>query len=361
MQLLCVGDIALANKNTSAQVWAPPGDLLPGDDSKILFNWELPIGETLNSRPRASGPRLLAYTNSSNVLRKWAPGFAALATNHILDGDSESLLKTIISLQQEGFTTFGAGQSLNEVSKPLFWETAEGVLAIVNWVFPETQPDWMVVPGPNCWPGLQEAKKIIQNLKRDADWILLFLHWSDELFPYPRPEDRILARELVQIGADIIIGHHPHVVRGMETIDSHPIFYSLGNFFFADIPDGLGGWISQGAPRNHEGLGVLINFCRGNRPEIRLLSFWNTGKQVILDPLRRAIRRVDTVNRPLHRFRNGEYATWYISRRVRFDGWESRWQFGVLRLGIKGTIRRILEKSIFYLRGAYKVKSVDGH
>ena len=45
---------------------------------------------------------------------------------------------------------------------------------------------------------------------------MVVVHWSDEHFPYPLVEDRQIARRIPESGADIIIGHHPHVVRGME-------------------------------------------------------------------------------------------------------------------------------------------------
>ena len=134
-----------------------------------------------------------------------------------------------------GFQTIGAGLSVDDIQKPLFWETVEGKIAIVNWVFPETHPDCETAIGPNCWPGLGEAKLIIQSLKKNANWVFVLVHWSDEDFSFPRPEDRLLARELAGMGADMIIGHHPHVVRGMEIIGSCPVFYSLGNYFFSNF------------------------------------------------------------------------------------------------------------------------------
>jgi hypothetical protein len=244
MQLLCIGDIALADMNLSEDEWGVPRGVVPGEDLRILFNWELPMGKTKNPMPRSRGPRLLAHPDSWRVIQGWAPGFGTLATNHILDAGEEGLSNTIESLHQAGFATVGAGRNLEEIEKPLFWETAEGCLAVVNWVFPETHPDWLSVPGPNCWPGLVAAKRTIQALKQQVDWILTVVHWSDEHFPYPRPEDRAIVRELAQMGVDLVVSHHPHVVRGVEVIGFCPVFYSLGNFYFSartQEPRGPGG------------------------------------------------------------------------------------------------------------------------
>jgi hypothetical protein len=344
MHILCIGDLAIANEISS--FWLPPAGITPGDEARILFNWELPIGRAINQFPRTSGPRLLSHPNSVNIIQKWAPGFAALATNHILDGGTEGLAATITALKQAGFQTVGAGFSMDEIEQPLFWETNEGRLAIVNWVFPETHPDWMAVPGPNCWPGVEEARLKIQELRHKSNWILIVTHWSNENFAYPRPEDREIAHEMVQMGADIIIGHHPHVVRGMETIGHSPIYYSIGNFHLPDYSEKYEGWILQQAPRNREGLGVQISFKRGRKPEYRIHSFWQMKREVVVDPIQRANQRMKQVSRSLQQYQDTDYEEWYTRKHAQFDKWEAKWHFSIRRLGIRGVIRYVLNKSL---------------
>jgi hypothetical protein len=254
------------------------------------------------------------------------------------------------SLRRAGFKTVGAGQSREETATPLLWETPEGRLGVINWVFPETHPDWMRIPGPNCWPGIEVAERTIRRLRAEADWVLLFVHWSDEHFPYPRPEDRSRAHELALLSPDLIIGNHPHVVRGMEVIGSCPIFYSIGNFYFSDITSTDGKWVIEQAPRNREGLGVQITFQQGAEPRYQVLSFWMAKRQVILDPLRRAVRRMRSVSQPLHRLKGTEYEDWYQVHRSRFDKWGGRWHFGVRRLGGLGLIKRLAQRTYSLLQ-----------
>jgi hypothetical protein len=325
MQLLCLGDIAL--RDDISPIWPPPAGIAPRDDAKILFNWELPIGTEINTRPRSSGPRLLAHPCAPNVLRRWSPGFASLATNHILDAGEEGLFRTAQALNNLGFKTLGAGERPHEIAEPLYWTTSEGKLGIINWVFPETHPDWHHVPGPNCWPGLSEAEHIIKEIKQVADWVLVLVHWSDELFAYPRPEDREIARELASIGADLVIGHHPHIIRGMEVIGSCTVFYSLGNFYFSNYPDANGSWIARQAPRNREGLGVHISFKRGSRPKCRMLSFWQLKSRVANDPFHRAAKRVKWASKPLNHIRGTEYVSWHEKERAAFFLHSYFWQF----------------------------------
>jgi hypothetical protein len=340
VQLLCIGDVAFGSHNPIMPVWDAPPGMTPGEEERILFNWELPIGTVINPIPRSSGPRIIAHPDSPRIIRNWAPGFAALATNHILDAGKEGLANTLHTLQQEGFTTLGAGLSSQEIKRPLIWATAEGKLAVVNWVFPEAHPDWMSIPGPNCWPGIEEAKNVIRDLRTQADWVIVLAHWSDELFPYPRPEDREIAYELAMAGADMLIGHHPHVVRGMELIAACPVFYSLGNFYFSNVADSTGAWIEKQAPRNREALAIWIRFTRGMPPEYQPRSFWQKKDCTVADPLHRAVRRMEYTSRPLQHFKGKEYEEWYSAKRAQFDRIWGRWHFGVRRLGLFGLMQR---------------------
>jgi hypothetical protein len=346
MKLFCIGDIALVDKiNLSSTLWPPITQVEDQENSRVLFNWETPIAETVIPEPRkCGGPRLVSFPGSVDVIQSWAPGFAALATNHILDADGTGLRDTIRSLDQKGFKTVGAGANQIESSKPLVWETEEGKLTIINWVFPETNPDWMVTPGPNCWPGLEEAKRLITNLKKQSDWVMLFAHWSDELFPYPRPEDRMIAKELANTGLDLLIAHHPHVVRGMEVIGSCPVFYSLGNFYFSPFVHSSQKKVISPAPKNREGLGVIVTFSKKSKPACQPVSFWQTGNHVINDPQNRAVIQMKRTSKPLDHSQNDIYAKWYDKQRTLFEKYWAKWEFGVRQLGFIGTVRRIFTK-----------------
>ena len=69
-------------------------------------------------------------------------------------------------------------------------------------------------------------------MKENTDLIVVSIHWGVEGSNHPRVEEINLAKKLIDNGADIIMGHHPHVLQGIEIYNSKPIFYSLGNFIF---------------------------------------------------------------------------------------------------------------------------------
>jgi len=75
-------------------------------------------------------------------------------------------------------------------------------------------------------------KEDIRSIKNKVDFVVLSLHWGIELSEYPSPEQVEMAHRLVDAGAEVIIGHHPHVLQGIERYKRGLIFYSLGNFIF---------------------------------------------------------------------------------------------------------------------------------
>lgn len=344
MRLLCLGDVAISDPDSCNREWPAPDGITPGEADQVLFNFELPLGEEANPRPRDSGPRLLGCPQSLQVLRKWAPGIATLANNHIVDAGAAGLIKTKDLLCSNGFKTIGAGTTEEEIQQPIIWKTQEGSLAIFNWVFPETHPDWMSFPGPNCWPGLENAGQILEDYKRKVTWIIAVVHWSDELFPYPRPEDRMIAAALTEKGVDLIIGQHPHVVRGMEIIRECPVFYSLGNFFFSNMQDDHGNWITREAPRNRESLGVWLDFSKENGVRFSTQSFWQSQGMVVTDQLCRAERRLQNCSKPLNTKKGAEYLAWYRKKRYWFNHISYRFHFRLWQLGFGGIISTITRK-----------------
>jgi len=72
----------------------------------------------------------------------------------------------------------------------------------------------------------------VSALRDKVDIIVVAFHWGEEKSTEPKAYQRTLARAAVESGADLVIGHHPHVVQGIEVVDGIPVFYSLGNAVF---------------------------------------------------------------------------------------------------------------------------------
>jgi len=86
---------------------------------------------------------------------------------------------------------------------------------------------------------------LVEEASRKADPLIISIHWGTEYQPSPAPRQRALASMLANAGADVIIGHHPHVIQPMEFLprgSGQPtalVFYSLGNALFDQhgLPD----------------------------------------------------------------------------------------------------------------------------
>ncbi len=78
----------------------------------------------------------------------------------------------------------------------------------------------------------EEASSLIKKTRQMADWVIVNIHWGQE-YRHEQNQTQIkMAHYLIDQGADLIIGHHPHVVEGIEVYKDKVIFYSLGNFIF---------------------------------------------------------------------------------------------------------------------------------
>lgn len=342
MRLLFLGDVALSGLPPEA--WDAPHPIYPGKAGRICFNLEIPAAETLNPEPRLSGERLNGCAQAGETLWRWAPAYAALANNHILDCGVDGLEHTLCAMRAVEIEPFGAGLSRQNAAQPVVWEGQAGRVALLNWVFPETHPDCGLDYGANLWPGPGLAEKAVRAAAREADWVVAVLHWSDELFGYPRPEDRLTARHLADMGVTAVIGGHAHVVRGMERLGNCPVYYSLGNYYFDDLTDPALGITLREAPLNRSSLGVLLDFKPQQAPQEQVFSYWSQGRAVKEDGLRRAERRLRALSRPLLAHRGVDYAAWYAERRRSFDRWEYRWQFRLPQLGLGGVWRLLMGK-----------------
>jgi len=85
-------------------------------------------------------------------------------------------------------------------------------------------------PGYSAYDSEDAQKQIAAN--NDSDLIVTYMHFGNEYSNSPNENQVKIAHELIDYGADVVIGAHPHVTEGIEMYNGKPIFYSLGNFIF---------------------------------------------------------------------------------------------------------------------------------
>jgi poly-gamma-glutamate capsule biosynthesis protein CapA/YwtB (metallophosphatase superfamily) len=237
IRIAAVGDISLhARGNTPAQAVMGFGikDLLKNSDV-ILGNLEGPLASHGNCTPGKCS--LVSDPACIRDLVDCGFHVVSLANNHIMDYGPEGLHETIELLSKCGIAGIGAGANLYEANKP-FFKTARGrrVAFLARSSVIVSSPSYATEKTPGvAFFEMEELKNTIRKCRDLADNIILSIHWGIEHYSYPSPLQRDLAKELIGSGADVIIGHHPHVLQGLEKIGKGIVAYSIGNFIFDDI------------------------------------------------------------------------------------------------------------------------------
>ncbi len=163
----------------------------------------------------------------------------SLANNHTLDYHHEGMFDTMRLLEENGIAWVGAGNNIHEARLPLTKEIngiKVGFLAYTEmWFVHARAPiSW---EGTDNEPGVAPARldiivEDIDKLKEDVDCIIVTIHWGKEYTHEPTTEQKRLARAAIDAGAHVVLGHHPHVLQGIEFYREGVIAYSLGNFVF---------------------------------------------------------------------------------------------------------------------------------
>jgi hypothetical protein len=174
----------------------------------------------------STNKKALQYLNNLNVRA------VSLANNHLFDNLEEGIDITIDSLNSQEILSTGAGSKTQD-----YISDKNKEVAIISYVSEETTPS--VPPEYEKFINLYDIEAIenqTKQLKADGfKKVILLIHWGVDNSHYPSPKQRKEARKLVLMGVDIIIGHHSHVLQGMEKINGALVFYSLGNFCFSPL------------------------------------------------------------------------------------------------------------------------------
>jgi len=156
-----------------------------------------------------------------------------LANNHIMDYGREGLYSTLKILDSLKIRYCGAGENSAAAGKGCIIETSGWRIGFLAYSL--TYPDEFWATSKSCgaaFPRSEIMEKSIQSMKRETDLVVVSFHWGGELMRHPKNYQRKYAHQAVDCGADLIIGHHPHTLQGLEIYQGKLIAYSLGNFVF---------------------------------------------------------------------------------------------------------------------------------
>ncbi|HEY4526038.1 MAG TPA: CapA family protein [Candidatus Paceibacterota bacterium] len=247
IKILVLGDIMLGRAVRTMYEKNGPGYLL-GNAGNILFendiawaNLEGPLLYSPTATP-IDGMRFAFATSSLAILKNANIGFLNLANNHGLDQGRAGLEETVKILKENEFMFMGDPAKIGpeSLATTTIGETSFALLG-----FNATWPTFK----------LDEAVKLVGEIKNSSSGLVLVtIHWGEEYQPTHNASQEKIARALIDAGAEVIFGHHPHVVQDIGQYRDKYIFYSLGNFIFDQ-------WFSEDA---QEELAVQMNILDGN-------------------------------------------------------------------------------------------------
>ncbi len=204
------------------------------DTDHLIVNVEGPLSE---------GEKVMRDNSVASLTHSMDPGVAAflsrihadiwnICNNHIMDAGAVGLSDTLRIAGENGCTTIGAGMDLEEAMRPVILDAAGGIGMISVGYQRACRKAGEDTPGCFSWSDMENIERSIGRIKKNCRWCIVIAHGGEEFTALPSPYTRKRYMDYLQMGADIVVSHHPHVPMNYETFPGKVIFYSLGNFVF---------------------------------------------------------------------------------------------------------------------------------
>lgn len=170
---------------------------------------------------------------ATDFLKKIDADIWNIANNHIMDAGKEGLVSTVRIAAEMGYSTIGAGVNDKKASEPVYLDEAGGIGIFAVAYQKECIFATDTLPGTFRWDDMDYIAERIAEVKKKCRWCIIVSHGGEEFAPLPLPYTRDRYLKYLEMGADVVVSHHPHVVENYELFDDgKAIFYSLGNFIF---------------------------------------------------------------------------------------------------------------------------------
>ena len=161
----------------------------------------------------------------------------SMANNHAGDLGKAALVDGRANLLAAGLAAIGAGADIAEANEPAIFEIDGWRIAVVGLGTVSGNGRWFAGEG---FPGVAPASyenitTAVGAAAAQADIVIVTVHWGEDLAPGPTGGDRQRAQAMIDAGADVIVGHHPHRLQPLEVVDGVPVFWSMGNFVWPNL------------------------------------------------------------------------------------------------------------------------------
>lgn len=178
-----------------------------------------------------SSPKLASF------MKKYNFTVMSIANNHTMDYGRAAFVESLRILKESGISYGGGGHNREEANDGVIIEKKGLKIGFIAFTSVIPSVDWYA---GEKRPGIigaykiheEEVLKAVGNLDAKCDILVVSVHWGKEGATEVREQESEMAHKLVDAGADVIMGHHPHVVQSFELYQDKLILYSLGNFIF---------------------------------------------------------------------------------------------------------------------------------
>lgn len=263
------------------------GDIMPGRtvETKILKydDWSYPFKETYQITSTGD----IVFGNLESPLTEGVPtpagemifrtdpkiieglkfgGFNVLsiANNHIKNQNTDGIINTIKVLDEANVKHTGAGENITQAKQPVILEVNDLKFGVLAYLESSLVPNSYGAGENNSGSPFMDItglKEDINKLKEEADIIIISMHAGTEYTDKPNQKQIDFAHTAIDVGANLVIGHHPHVVQPIEHYKDGLILYSLGNFIFDQM------WSEE----TREGVVAKITFYDTEIEELELI------------------------------------------------------------------------------------------
>ena len=233
-----VGDLMLGNR--TEPFLKEFGPAYPFNDVMPFFNKADVVVGNLESPISLRGTAvenkkftLRAGPVAAQALKSAGFRVVTLANNHTMDFGPLALQDTLAALDENGILYTGAGMDLVDARAPALLRIKGRTLAFLAYSLTFPLEFFASAGRPGTAPGYADfVKADIEAIRPQADLVIVSFHWGAELMIAAKDYQVELGRQAIDWGADLVLGHHPHVLQELEVYKGRLIAYSLGNFVF---------------------------------------------------------------------------------------------------------------------------------
>jgi len=305
IRIAFVGDLLLTTR---------PGTCAPGrglealtDEVRELFascdivlaNLECTLSgkKTICTEPRV-------FTTEAQVrgLKKAGINVVTLGNNHTFDSFDEGFQRITTILNQLDIQWCGAGFNRDEASQPVIVEVGGITIAILGVVDASSGMNHFAGESASGVAPLELGQlcRQISTLRSKIDHVIVSPHWGDERFRFPSSQQIEQAHAFIDAGASMVLGHHPHVIQGMEFHQTSPIIYSLGNFFANHVYWDNGDFLTWNC-FERTGCILTAELNKNGVHNVQQIPVFDNGQTISVDTSGRGERYLVTANQLLNR------------------------------------------------------------